>query len=43
MFIKTYVEDYRPSEIVWAYWKELLVLEEQADLLTVEYLESEVA
>jgi hypothetical protein len=35
------IQDVRPSEIVWGFWKEVLCIEENADLLTVEYLECE--
>lgn len=31
-------KEMRPSEIVWAYWKEILVIEEDAYLLDPAYL-----
>jgi hypothetical protein len=33
----------RPAEIVWAYWAEVLALEENAIRLQPEYLEFEAA
>lgn len=30
----------RPSEILWAYWDEVLAIEENAERLEVEHLEA---
>lgn len=32
--------DMRPDEIIMAYWREVTVIEEDADVLAVEYLEA---
>jgi hypothetical protein len=29
----------RPSEIIWLYWQEQIVIEEDAELLNPEYVE----
>lgn len=33
------IYELRPAEIVWAYWAEVLCIEENAILLAPEYLE----
>lgn len=32
------VTDVRPDAVVWAYWRELLAIEENATMLEVAYL-----
>lgn len=34
------MKDLRPPAIVWAYWKEIMVIEEDAVLLEPAYLEA---
>lgn len=31
----------RPACVIWAYWRELLAIEEDAELMTVVYLKTE--
>jgi hypothetical protein len=31
-------EELRPAEVIWNYWQEVLVIEEDADLLEPEYI-----
>lgn len=33
------IKELRPSEIVNAYWRETIVIEEDAEMLNVEYVE----
>lgn len=36
----TEVDIQRPAPVIMAYWRELLVIEEQAEICEVEYLEA---
>jgi hypothetical protein len=33
------IPELRPEEILWTYWKERILIEEDAELMSVEYLQ----